>query len=1024
MDQEQKEVVAETAINTACSIIHSLSRSTHLDTPPPPPQTAGLISSPSSLPVPSGGPDDGGPHPLGPAVFPYERRRMLVALRTITSVCEGRARWTAAAASDGSAAGTAPGAAGAALASATPAELASLSRIQADVAGRAARGSRLKACLAACIAAARGGDPLAPDAYGVLRALRGAAEAAGASVFEEPAPPMEGSVVVGGPNAGAAGKEPGVLLTICGNTFLADVRFDPPPPPPTPGPTAAGTLAPSPARRRQRRALPPLAVVSVSFRHLLEGGAVEVRDPAIDADLTRRLRRGDVDGVAAALACLVAAERLDAFVGPGLDVKGALRAVEADLLTLRAAEIRGGSSPVERLVSGTGLVRRLAPGLRFVVWAPPGMRLRLRLSGAGGVAGRPRRRGPTGVAYVDVQEAEDVLVWLPPLERRRGLGTASRASGGDDMDTTADGAEGAAATVTGVDDDGDEDSDDPDGLVSLRPTGDYDDTYDDAFVPDLLSATLGVEDALACLVTHTSQSPVVVTPGPPSPPGLTAAGMACSKDAALAAAAASAAATASASAVAGSRAAGAAATPGVGGLPAGVGGTPPPPLPLRVRWVEPPRTATARLNFVVSLSRPLPCARSTAAALALVTADGLGRGGGVSPAGVPPLPGGAGGPARPAETPTAAARRLLGAASLVAQAGRVGPSVSLEGLLLPGLFGGTQGGWGGGARDASSPQPVSTGGATAAGVPPAAAPTATAPAATAPAANGHAPTVPPVSAPPPPPPPVPPLLAPLTPPGRRAPPKPADVVSRLLVLDPRTATAAGAPPPGAPPRTGHGYPPTPPPPPTTSGVTFTLSYAAADTVPGAAVSRVPLSHPRHVPVVWALLRQQAAYNELFASCFVPTPGVVVAPPRCVGAGGGGAAGMGGGGGGWAATRGGRGGGGAGGPAGSRRAAASGAAGGGAGGGGGGGGGSSATAGDVVVEVVAQPPTGLHATMLDASAEHAVSVGVSVAPNGVVGVALRPPPGRAVATTDAALTALLRVSGSVPVMLAAVRQALP
>lgn len=664
MDQEQKVVVAESAIGTARSIIQSLARATHLDTPLPPLHSAGLISPPASLPVSGGGPDDGGPHPLGPTVFPYERRRMLVALRTITSVCEGRARWTAAAAADGTAA-----AAPAALPPATPAELASLARIQADVAGRAARGARLKACLAACIAAARVGDPLAPDAYGVLRALRGAAEAAGASVFEEPAPPVEGSGV-GGPVAGT-GREPGVLLTICGNTFLADVRFDPPPPPPAP---AAAEVPPPPLRRRRRPSLPPLAVVSVSFRHLLEGGAVEVRDPAIDADLTRRLRRGDVDSVAASLASLVAAERLDAFVGPGLDVKGALRAVEADLLALRAAEIRGGSSPVDRLVGGTGLVRRLAPGLRFVVWAPPGLRLRLRLSGAGRVAGRPRCRGPSGVAYVDVQEAEDVLVWLPPLEGGQGL-AATAAAAGDAMDTTGDGV-GSATSAVGPDDGDDDHTDDPDGLASLRPTGDYDDTYDDTFVPGLLSATLGVEDSLACLVTHTSQSPVVVPPGPPSPPGLTAAGMACSKDAALAAAAASAAATASAAAVAGSRAAGG------GGATGGVG-VPPPPLPLRVRWVDPPRTATARLNFVVALSQPLPCARATAAALTLVTADGLGRGGGVSPAGVPPLPGGAGGPARPAETPTAAARRLLGAATLAAQAGRVGPGVSLEGLLLP-----------------------------------------------------------------------------------------------------------------------------------------------------------------------------------------------------------------------------------------------------------------------------------------------------------------------------------------------------
>lgn len=105
MDQEQKEVVAESAINTARSIIQSLSRATHLDTPPPP-----------GLPAPGGGGaiDDGGPHPLGPTVFPHERRRMLVALRTLTAVCEGRAGWTAAATTTtrgGSCGGVAPAAA-------------------------------------------------------------------------------------------------------------------------------------------------------------------------------------------------------------------------------------------------------------------------------------------------------------------------------------------------------------------------------------------------------------------------------------------------------------------------------------------------------------------------------------------------------------------------------------------------------------------------------------------------------------------------------------------------------------------------------------------------------------------------------------------------------------------------------------------------------------------------------------------------------------------------------------------------
>lgn len=144
-------------------------------------------------------------------------------------------------------------------------------------------------------------------------------------------------------------------------------------------------------------------------------------------DVTRRLPRAAhvllgvqyATRVAASLtlASLVSAEHLDASVSAGLqlDVKGALRAIEADLLALHAAEIRGGSSPEDRLVGGTGWVRRLAPGLQLVVWAPPGLRFRLRLRGAGGVAGRPRRRGPSGVVYEDVQEAEDVLMWLPPL---------------------------------------------------------------------------------------------------------------------------------------------------------------------------------------------------------------------------------------------------------------------------------------------------------------------------------------------------------------------------------------------------------------------------------------------------------------------------------------------------------------------------------------------------------------------------------------------------------------------------------
>ena len=427
------------------------------------------------------------------------------------------------------------------------------------------------------------------------------------------------------------------------------------------------------------------------------------------------------------------------------------------------------------------------------------------------------------------------------------------------MDTSTDGARPAArgdgGNVHGNDDDLDgNDVDDDDGLAPLRPTGEYDDTYDDAFVPDVLSATLGVEDALACLVTTATQSPTVVAAGPPSPPAVTAAGMACSKDAALAAAAASAAAAANSAAAAGAAAGGA---------------TPPPTLPLRVRWATPPRAVTARFNFVLTLGAPLACARATAAALTLVTTDGLGRGagGGWAPPGTPAAPPSAGAPAASAaasaaaaasstESPTAAARRLLAAATAASRAARHAPGVSLEALLLPALFGGTPAG---AAADGRGGEALAV--AANAGVPVAAAGGSAAAAPVAPTANGHAPAVPAAAAAPPPPPPPPPLLAPLTPPGRRPPPRPTDIVARLLVLRPPSAVAAAA-------AAGAPSPP---------GTPLALSFAAADAVAGAAVARVPLAHPRQVPVVAALLRQQAAYNELFVSCFVPTPGVVAAP---------------------------------------------------------------------------------------------------------------------------------------------------
>lgn len=46
-----------------------------------------------------------------------------------------------------------------------------------------------------------------------------------------------------------------------------------------------------------------------------------------------------------------------------------------------------------------------------------------------------------------------------------------------------------------------------------------------------------------------------------------------------------------------------------------------------------------------------------------------------------------------------------------------------------------------------------------------------------------------------------------------------------------------------------------------------FSHSGSDTVPGLAVHRVPLSHPKCVKPIFSLIRQQVLFNELFKSCF-------------------------------------------------------------------------------------------------------------------------------------------------------------
>lgn len=46
-----------------------------------------------------------------------------------------------------------------------------------------------------------------------------------------------------------------------------------------------------------------------------------------------------------------------------------------------------------------------------------------------------------------------------------------------------------------------------------------------------------------------------------------------------------------------------------------------------------------------------------------------------------------------------------------------------------------------------------------------------------------------------------------------------------------------------------------------------FSHSGSDTVSGLAVWRVPLCHPRNVKPIFALIRQQIVFNELFKSCF-------------------------------------------------------------------------------------------------------------------------------------------------------------
>lgn len=46
-----------------------------------------------------------------------------------------------------------------------------------------------------------------------------------------------------------------------------------------------------------------------------------------------------------------------------------------------------------------------------------------------------------------------------------------------------------------------------------------------------------------------------------------------------------------------------------------------------------------------------------------------------------------------------------------------------------------------------------------------------------------------------------------------------------------------------------------------------FSHSGSDTIPGLAVHRVPLCHPKNVLPIFGLIRQQLVFNELFQSCF-------------------------------------------------------------------------------------------------------------------------------------------------------------
>jgi hypothetical protein len=46
-----------------------------------------------------------------------------------------------------------------------------------------------------------------------------------------------------------------------------------------------------------------------------------------------------------------------------------------------------------------------------------------------------------------------------------------------------------------------------------------------------------------------------------------------------------------------------------------------------------------------------------------------------------------------------------------------------------------------------------------------------------------------------------------------------------------------------------------------------FSYNRADCVPGVRIHRIPLAHPRDVPIILSAIRQQVAFNTLFSSCF-------------------------------------------------------------------------------------------------------------------------------------------------------------